>query len=83
MRDRISFWIGWDNFENKKMQVFLVHGEISVQEQLASLIRERFGFAVTIPEYLEEINLRLGTPIEELKKPQVAAAENQLGIAFR
>ena len=61
------------HFENKKMQVFLVHGEISVQEHLASLIRERFGFAVTIPEYLEEINLRLGAPIEEFKKPQAAA----------
>jgi len=61
------------HFENKKMQVFLVHGEISVQEHLASLIRERFGFAVTIPEYLEEVNLRLGAPIEEFKKPQAAA----------
>jgi len=61
------------HFENKKMQIFLVHGEISVQEHLASLIREKFDFAVTIPEYLEEINLRMGAPIE-VKKPQAAPA---------
>ena len=69
-QDQLLDWL--THFENKKMQIFLVHGEISVQEHLASLIRERFGFAVTIPEYLEEINLRLGSPIEEFKKPQAA-----------
>ena len=26
---------------------------------------------MTIPEYLEEINLRLGSPIQEFKKPQI------------
>jgi metallo-beta-lactamase family protein len=69
-QDQLLDWL--TNFQNKKMQIFLVHGEISVQEYLASLIRERFGFAVTIPEYLEEINLRLGAPIQEFKKPQAA-----------
>jgi metallo-beta-lactamase family protein len=72
-QDQLLDWL--THFQNKKMQIFLVHGEISVQEHLASLIRERFGFAVTIPEYLEEINLRLGAPIEEFKKPQAAAAK--------
>jgi len=70
-QDQLLDWL--EHFQNKKMQIFLVHGEISVQEHLASLIRERFGFAVTIPEYLEEINLRLGAPIQEFKKPQAAA----------
>ena len=70
-QDQLLEWLG--NFQNKKMQIFLVHGEISVQEHLASLIRERFSFAVTIPEYLEEINLQLGAPIKEIKKPQAAA----------
>jgi len=68
-QDQLLDWL--TNFQNKKMQIFLVHGEISVQEHLASLIRDRFGFAVTIPEYLEEINLQLGAPIQEFK-PQMA-----------
>ncbi len=69
-QDQLLDWLA--NFQNKKMQIFLVHGEISVQEHLASLIREKFGFAVTIPEYLEEINLRVGAPIQEVKKPRAA-----------
>ena len=59
------------SFQNKKMQVFLVHGENSAQETLAALIREKFGFAVTIPEYLEEIQLKLDGRIEEFKAPRV------------
>jgi metallo-beta-lactamase family protein len=72
-QDQLLDWL--THFQNKKMQIFLVHGEFSVQDQLASLIRGKLGFAVTIPEYLEEINLRLGAPIEEFKKPQAAAAK--------
>jgi metallo-beta-lactamase family protein len=69
-QDQLLEWV--TNFQNKKMQIFLVHGEITVQEHLASLIREKFGFAVTIPEYLEEINLQLGAPVLEVKKLQAA-----------
>ncbi len=63
-------WLG--NFQNKKMPVFLVHGESSAQDQLASLIREKLGFDVTIPEYLEEITLKVGAKIEEFKQPPAA-----------
>jgi len=69
-QDQLLDWL--KNFQDKKMQVCLVHGEISAQEQLASLITEKLGFAVTIPEYLEEINLRAGAPITEIKKPPAA-----------
>jgi len=62
-------WLG--NFQNKKMPVFLIHGEISAQNQLASLIREKLGFDVTIPEYLEEISLKAGAKLEEVKQPNV------------
>lgn len=58
-------WLG--HFQNKKMEVFLVHGEISAQDQLASLIRQKLGFDVTIPEYLEEIRLKAGAQFEEVK----------------
>ncbi|MGP8153465.1 MAG: MBL fold metallo-hydrolase RNA specificity domain-containing protein [Smithella sp.] len=61
-----------ENFQNKKMHVFLVHGEFAAQEQLASLIRQKLGFDVTIPEYLEEVKIKAGVQLEELKQPQVA-----------
>ncbi len=63
-------WLG--NFNNKKMPVFLVHGEIGAQNVLASMIRDKLGFDVTIPEYLEEITLKVGTKIEEFRQPQGA-----------
>ena len=62
-------WLG--NFHNKKMPVFLIHGEFAAQEQLASLIKQNLGFDVTIPEYLEEIKIKAGGQIEQLKQPQV------------
>ncbi|PKN19418.1 MAG: MBL fold hydrolase [Deltaproteobacteria bacterium HGW-Deltaproteobacteria-6] len=69
-QDQLLDWL--KGFQNKGMQVFLVHGESSAQDNLASLIREKFGFSVTIPDYLEEIRLKPGRPIEEIK-PSVAA----------
>ncbi|MGD0279274.1 MAG: MBL fold metallo-hydrolase [Smithella sp.] len=63
-------WLG--NFQNKKMPVFLVHGEPAAQDQLAFLIRQNMGFDVTIPEYLEEIKIKAGVQLEELKQPRLA-----------
>jgi metallo-beta-lactamase family protein len=68
-QDQLLEWLG--NFQNKKMPVFLVHGESSAQDQLASLIREKLGFDVIIPEYLEEIRLKVGAKLEEVKQPKV------------
>ncbi len=68
-QNQLLDWLG--NFRNKKMQVFLVHGEFSVQEQLASIIRKKLGFDVTIPEYLEEIRLKVGAEFEEVKPAKV------------
>jgi len=61
-------WLG--NFQNKKMPVFLIHGETGAQEVLASLIRQKLGFDVTIPEYMEEIRIKAGIQLEELKQPR-------------
>jgi len=69
-QDQLLEWLG--NFQNKKMPVFLVHGESSAQDQLASLIREKLGFYVIIPEYLEEIRMKVGAQLEEFKQPQAA-----------
>ncbi len=45
------------SFKNKKMDVFLVHGENSAQKILASQIREKFHFDVEIPDYLDVLQL--------------------------
>ncbi len=68
-QDQLLDWLG--NFQNKKMQIFLVHGELTAQEQLATAIKNRYGFAVDIPEYLEEIQLNVDAPIETVKKPEL------------
>lgn len=63
-------WLG--HFQNKKMPVYLVHGEAGAQDTLASLIREQLGFGVAIPEYLEEINIKAGSRPQEIKRPRPA-----------
>lgn len=63
-------WLG--NFQNKKMPVFLIHGETGAQDILASLIKQKLGFDVTIPEYMEEIKIKAGIQLEEVKQPKVA-----------
>jgi metallo-beta-lactamase family protein len=60
------------NFQNKKMPVFLVHGEPAAQDVLSSLIKQKLGFDVTAPEYMEEITLKAGARPEAIKQPQVA-----------
>lgn len=56
-----SQMLDWlSNFRNKAMKVFLVHGEAKAQDAFAEIIRERFGFEVHIPEYLEEVTLEPG-----------------------
>ncbi|EPR44076.1 Beta-Casp domain containing protein [Desulfovibrio sp. X2] len=57
-QSQVLDWIS--NLSNKAMEIFLVHGEASAQDTLAGLIRERFGFTVHIPDYLEEVELKPG-----------------------
>lgn len=64
-------WLG--HFQTKDMQVFLVHGEFPAQQVLADLIRERFGFKVLIPEYLEESTLKTGEVVRRVEYPEKAA----------
>ena len=61
------------HFENRAMQVFLVHGEYSAQQVLGGLVREKFGFGVSIPDYLEESTLRPGEILERVVYPEKAA----------
>ncbi|PKN05271.1 MAG: MBL fold hydrolase [Deltaproteobacteria bacterium HGW-Deltaproteobacteria-9] len=75
-QDQLLDWL--KDFQTKDMQVFLVHGELSAQEHLASLIKDKFGLSVTIPEYLEEILLKPGRQFEAIKAPVAAEVQTNL-----
>lgn len=68
---QILDWLS--HFENPAMQVFLVHGEYTAQQVLAGLVREKFGFEVSIPDYLEESTLKPGELLERVAYPEKAA----------
>ena len=50
-------------FTHKDLKVFLVHGEDKALSTLAGLLQERFGLAVTIPSYREELMLVPGKEV--------------------
>ncbi|MBN1365606.1 MAG: MBL fold metallo-hydrolase [Syntrophaceae bacterium] len=79
-QSQLMDWLG--KFLNKKMPVFLVHGETAAQEILSSLIKQKLGFEVKIPEYLEEIKIKTGVQLEEFKKPQAAKRQINLTPLF-
>jgi metallo-beta-lactamase family protein len=68
---QILDWLS--HFENRAMQVFLVHGEYTAQQVLAGLIRQKFGYEVLIPDYLEESTLKSGEVPERIAYPEKAA----------
>jgi metallo-beta-lactamase family protein len=70
-------WLG--NFTNKKMPVFLVHGEAATQDLLASLIRQKLGFEVALPEYLEEIMITAGAQPQTQKRLPVTPQPVDMG----
>jgi len=61
------------HFQTRDMKIILVHGEYKAQQVLADLIRKRFGCAVSIPDYLEEITLELGGELRRVEFPEKAA----------
>jgi len=70
-QSQLMEWLG--HFRSQSLQVFLIHGEYSAQQTLAGLIHERYGFPVTIPDYLEEITLKPGEAIERVAAPEETA----------
>ena len=72
-RDQLLAWL--ENFQNSRMEVFLLHGEESAQDHLATVIRDKFGLDVSAPEYLEEIILGEKTEREKIRRPAPAPAD--------
>ncbi|GAU09540.1 MBL fold metallo-hydrolase RNA specificity domain-containing protein [Desulfoplanes formicivorans] len=69
-QEQLLTWLS--HFYNPNLRVFLIHGEYEGQKVLASLIRERFGFEVHIPEYLEECDLVPGEAVTPRLEPEKA-----------
>ncbi|MEN6375150.1 MAG: MBL fold metallo-hydrolase [Smithella sp.] len=78
--DQLMDWLS--NFRNKEMQIFLMHGELTAQEYLADAIRKKYGFAVDIPEYLEQIQLKTGIQMEAVKKPAIEIPQVDLDLTL-
>lgn len=64
-------WVG--KMTHPGMQVVLVHGEEAAQTTLAELLKERFQLPVSIPGYMEEMELKAGAVPEVVVtvKPRV------------
>jgi metallo-beta-lactamase family protein len=57
-REELFQWMG--NFKSKPKMTFCIHGEGEKLQKYAESIREKLGWNVTVPEYLESIVLFSG-----------------------
>ncbi len=69
-QSQILDWLG--HFQTREMKIILIHGEYKAQQILAELIRKRLGCEVCIPDYLEEITLKLGEKLRRVEFPEKA-----------
>jgi len=79
-QDQILDWLG--HFRMKGLQIYLIHGEYGGQQELARLIKDRFGLEVTIPDYLEEITLKVGREPAREAHPEQAAPQIDWDFLF-
>lgn len=57
-KEELFKWMG--GFKNKPKMTFVVHGEMPDLEIYANEIRKRFDWNVTVPQYLESVDLFTG-----------------------
>lgn len=67
-------------FKTKGMHLFLIHGEYTAQQELARLIKTRFGIDAAIPDYLEEVTLAPGMQLARVAYPEKAAPRIDWGF---
>ncbi|MHB8909345.1 MAG: MBL fold metallo-hydrolase RNA specificity domain-containing protein [Syntrophales bacterium] len=77
-QSQILDWLG--HFKTTGLQVFLVHGEYGAQQELAGLIKSRFGLSVSIPDYLEEVTMEAGRELAHVEYPDKAAPRIDWGF---
>jgi metallo-beta-lactamase family protein len=80
-QSQILDWLG--NFHTKSMEIFLVHGEYLAQQELARIIRERYGFTVRIPGFLHECILQKGQAKEQPRDLERALPRIDWGYLVR
>ncbi len=57
-RSEMLSWL--NNFKSHPKNTFIVHGEPKSSQSFAETIREKFGWNVTVPQYLETVELFRG-----------------------
>jgi len=70
-RDQLLDWLG--HFKAAAPRLFLVHGEYGAQQELAAQIKQRLGWEVSIPDYLEEVTLVADREPASVAYPEKAA----------
>jgi metallo-beta-lactamase family protein len=71
-------WLG--HFRREGLRLFLIHGEYTAQQELAGLIKSRFGITAAIPDYLEELTLVPGGAVARVAPPETAAPRIDWGF---
>ena len=79
-RGRASFSTGSAISRRRGCRSFLIHGEYTAQQELAGLIKRRFGIPVAIPDYLEEVTLEPGRELARVEYPEKAAPRIDWGF---
>jgi metallo-beta-lactamase family protein len=69
----------FSHFKPGNLKLFLIHGEYTAQQQLADLIKNRFGVEASIPDYLEEITLTPGLQPAIVVYPEKAEPQVEWG----
>ncbi|MEJ5301589.1 MAG: MBL fold metallo-hydrolase [Thermodesulforhabdaceae bacterium] len=73
-------WIS--NFNKKEMKVFVIHGEKTASEALASIIREQFGLWTHIPQMGETLTIEPPKVIEIVPEDVCEAYLYEIGRKF-
>jgi len=70
-QSQILEWL--DFFRHPDMEIFLVHGEETAINSLAGLIKEKYDYNVSIPDYLDELTVKIGVQTQVAREPEEAA----------
>lgn len=77
-QNQLMDWVG--KFQHPELKVILVHGEAGAQDVLAELLKQRYGLGVSIPDYLETLELVPGKAPETW--PDLLAAPKKINWEY-
>lgn len=79
-QSQLLSWVG--TIAASKPHIVLIHGEKNAQETLAKCIREKYQLDITIPEYLEELELTAKANAEDTAPTVIKHAVPKLDWQF-